>query len=144
MTKEELLRRQADHYLPCFANECECRETCLHWLAGKYLSKPSLVIDSVNPMHPDVKAGRCTLYRQNQKGMYAVGMTHFFDEMPHSKVRIIRMRLLELFTRKRFYEFRNGERPIAPEQQLQIAEVCREEGWNCELVFDKMEEDYLW
>ena len=36
MEKEERLRQQAPHYLPCFINDCPHHESCLHWLTGQY------------------------------------------------------------------------------------------------------------
>jgi hypothetical protein len=95
-------------------------------------------------MHPEVKAGRCPMYRENQVVSYARGMLHFFDEMPGRTERAIKGRLIAFYSRKKFYEFRNGTRPIPPEVHDEIARVCHECGWTGPLQFDAWEENYRW
>ena len=144
MTSEERLRRHSAHYLPCFINECEHHTTCLHWLTAQHTTENQLSIISVNPTNPEVSAGRCPVYRENKTVTYAKGLIHFLDEIPNREARHIKQRLISLFGRKYFYEYRNGSRLIAPDVQQQIARVCQEEGYNGPLHYDGWEEDYLW
>jgi hypothetical protein len=39
---------------------------------------------------------------------------------------------------------RRGDRLITPEQQQQIEQVCRRNGWQGELNYDGEEEDWAW
>lgn len=144
MTKEEKLKKKAGEYLPCLINECPHHKTCLHWLAGQYGDPDATIIKCVNPYNPKFKAGNCCHYRENITVTYAVGMMHLLDEIPYHQARSIKYRLIKLFGRTRFYEYRNGKRPIAPEQQQLIEQVCREEGWMGEIRYDGWDEDYLW
>ena len=75
---------------------------------------------------------------------YAVGMMHLLDNIPHAHARIIKSRLIDLFSRTRFYQYRNGTRPIPPEDMQLIADICKEAGWTGEIRYDGYEEDYLW
>ena len=81
MTQEEIFREKSEHYLLCYVNECARRETCLRWLVGQQSKKEAIVTESVNPMNPEVKEGKCPMYRENTTASYAIGMMHFFDQM---------------------------------------------------------------
>ena len=144
MTKEETLREKSAHYQHCFVNECPMHEHCLHWLVAQHTQRTDINIVCVNPMNPGVKAGRCELYREDLSVKYARGMMHFYDEMTGIQERNIRSRLIYLFSRKPYYEYRNGVRLISPKTQEQIARICREEGWTGELHYDGWEEDFQW
>jgi hypothetical protein len=84
------------------------------------------------------------MYRENQTASYARGMMHFYDEMTSRQERAIRRRLINAYSRKPYYEYRNGDRPISPEMQQNIARICREEGYTAEPHYDSWEEDFLW
>lgn len=144
MKNEQRLREQSASYLPCFNDHCERHETCLHWLVGQHTTQDAISIPCVNPMRPEVKAGRCPMYRENQVVSYARGMIHFFDEMPGRLERAIKGRLIALYSRKKFYEFRNGTRPISPDVQSVIARICQECGWTATPQYDAWEENYRW
>ena len=144
MNKEESLRAQAAHNIPGFIHECPLHETCLHWLTGQYYGGDTHIVTCVNPNYPTVNSGQCTMYQKDEIVKYAVGMMHIFDAIPYPIARITKKRLINLFSRKRFYEYRNGVRPIPPYEQQQIARVFQEEGWQGEIVYDGWKEDYLW
>ena len=80
MTEKEVFSHKAPNYLLCFINECPRRATCLRWLVGQELQSNDYNILSVNPMHPEVKANKCALYREKKHVRYAKGMMHFYDE----------------------------------------------------------------
>ena len=144
MNKEESLRAQAAHNIPCFIHECPLHETCLHWLTGQYYGGDTHIVTCVNPNYSTVNSQQCTMYQKDEIVKYAVGMMHIFDAIPYPIARITKKRLINLFSRKRFYEYRNGVRPIPPYEQQQIARVFQEEGWQGEIVYDGWKEDYLW
>ena len=144
MTDQELLRRKAPHYLPCYIDQCPLHENCLHWLIGPEVDADNLNVVCVNPTNPKVNSSNCPLYREARKGVYARGMRHFFELMPRTVEVNIKKSLISLYTRKRFYEYRNGRRLIAPEMQDIIATFCHNCGWTGDLRYDGWEEDFLW
>ena len=75
---------------------------------------------------------------------HAKDMMHFFDEMPRRMEVRIKQELIDIYTRKRFYEYRRGDRLITPEMLRRIATVCRANGWTAEPVYDQWVDDYLW
>lgn len=144
MNKEESLRAQAVHNIPCLIHECPLHETCLHWLTGQYYGGETHIVTCVNPYYPTVNSLQCSMYQKDDIVEYAVGMMHIFDEVPFPIARTTKKRLINLFSRKRFYEYRNGVRPIPPYEQQKIARVFQEEGWQGEIRYDGWKEDYLW
>ena len=84
MNKEESLRAQAAHNIPCFIHECPLHETCLHWLTGQYYGGDTHIVTCVNPNYPTVNSKQCTMYQKDEIVKYAVGMMHIFDTIPIS------------------------------------------------------------
>lgn len=144
MTEKEVFSHKAPNYLLCFINECPRRATCLRWLVGQELQSNEYNILSVNPMHPEVKANKCALYREKKHVRYAKGMMHFYDEMTRSQEIGIKHRLIVHYGRRQYYEYRRGERLISPEMQAFIGQVCKEHGYTKELRYDGWQDDYAW
>ena len=144
MTEKEVFSHKAPNYLLCFINECPRRATCLRWLVGQELQSNDYNILSVNPMHPEVKANKCALYREKKHVRYAKGMMHFYDEMTRSQEVGIKHRLIVHSGRRQYYEYRRGERLISPEMQAFIGQVCKEHGYTKEPHYDGWQDDYAW
>lgn len=144
MTEKEVFSHKAPNYLLCFINECPRRATCLRWLVGRELQSNDYNILSVNPMHPEVKANKCALYREKKHVRYAKGMMHFYDEMTRSQEVGIKHRLIVHYGRRQYYEYRRGERLISPEMQEFIGQVCKEHGYTKEPHYDGWQDDYAW
>lgn len=144
MTEKEIFSHKAPNYLLCFINECPRRATCLRWLVGQELQSNEYNILSVNPMHPEVKANKCALYREKKHVRYAKGMMHFYDEMTRSQEIGIKHRLIVHYGRRQYYEYRRGERLISPEMQAFIGQVCKEHGYTKEPHYDGWQDDYAW
>ncbi len=144
MTEKEVFSHKAPNYLLCFINECPRRATCLRWLVGQELQSNDYNILSVNPMHPEVKANKCALYREKKHVRYAKGMMHFYDEMTRSQEIGIKHRLIVHYGRRQYYEYRRGERLISPEMQEFISQVCKEHGYTKEIRYDGWQDDYAW
>ena len=144
MTEKEIFSHKAPNYLLCFINECPRRASCLRWLVGQELQSNEYNILSVNPMHPEVKANKCALYREKKHVRYAKGMMHFYDEMTRSQEIGIKHRLIVHYGRRQYYEYRRGERLISPEMQAFIGQVCKEHGYTKEPHYDGWQDDYAW
>ena len=144
MTEKEIFSHKAPNYLLCFINECPRRATCLRWLVGQELQSNDYNILSVNPMHPEVKANKCALYREKKHVRYVKGMMHFYDEMTRRQEVGIKHRLIVHYGRRQYYEYRRGERLISPEMQEFIGQVCKEHGYTKELRYDGWQDDYAW
>ena len=144
MTEKEIFSHKAPNYLLCFINECPRRASCLRWLVGQELPSNEDNILSVNPMHPEVKANKCALYREKKHVRYAKGMMHFYNEMTRSQEIGIKHRLIVHYGRRQYYEYRRGERLISPEMQAFIGQVCKEHGYTKVPHYDGWQDDYAW
>lgn len=144
MTEKEIFSHKAPNYLLCFINECPRRTSCLRWLVGQELQSNEYNILSVNPMHPEVKANKCALYREKKHVRYAKGMMHFYNEMTRSQEIGIKHRLIVHYGRRQYYEYRRGERLISPEMQAFIGQVCKEHGYTKVPHYDGWQDDYAW
>ena len=140
--EQSLLRERSRHYLLCYNATCPRKDHCLHWLVGQWASDDTLYATVVNPYRKDVVAGTCTDYCSNAKVKMARGMLNFYENIPEGKAKAIRSDLIATFNKTLYFKWRNGEKPITPEQQTQIASICRANGWTEPPVYDAYYEEY--
>ena len=140
--EQSLLRERSRHYLLCYNVTCTRKDHCLHWLVGQWASDDTLYATVVNPYRKDVVAGTCTDYCSNAKVKMARGMLNFYENIPEGKAKAIRSDLIATFNKTLYFKWRNGEKPITPEQQAQIASICRANGWTEPPVYDAYYEEY--
>ena len=140
--EQSLLRERSRHYLLCYTATCPRKDHCLHWLVGQWASDDTLYATVVNPYRKDVVAGTCTDYCSNAKVKMARGMLNFYENIPEGKAKAIRSDLIATFNKTLYFKWRNGEKPITPEQQAQIASICRANGWTEPPVYDAYYEEY--
>ena len=140
--EQSLLRERSRHYLLCYNATCPRKDHCLHWLVGQWASDDTLYATVVNPYRKDVVAGTCTDYCSNAKVKMARGMLNFYENIPEGKAKAIRSDLIATFNKTLYFKWRNGEKPITPEQQTQIASICRANGWTEPPVYDAYYDEY--
>ena len=143
-SEEDIFREKVSSYLVCFINECPLRSHCLRYEVGRYASTLPMAQTSVNPLHPKMGTADCPMFREHRRVLMKRGLTHFYYDMPRRTERAIRSYLIAAFGRKIYFEMRKGERLITPEQQQVIADVCRQYGWQGDLVYDGEQEGYEW
>ncbi|MBR5038165.1 MAG: hypothetical protein IKX65_05535 [Prevotella sp.] len=144
MKDEKALREKAEKYLVCMNEKCPQHEHCLRWQVGQYVSDKQLIITCVNPRNREMTDGKCPFYKDDQPQRVAIGMVHFFDEMPHKMELAIKSALIEHFTRTAFYKMRRGDRQITPENIRVIKQICRQHDWQEEPVFDSYSKETVW
>lgn len=143
-TQEEVFREKADHYIVCFLDHCPLHDQCLRWRVGRYADTTRVVFSSVNARNPKFANEHCDMFRPNNRAVMKRGFIHMYHEMPGYMERNIRRMLINLFGRKQYFEMRRGDRLITPEQQQQIQNTCRANGWQGSIVYDGEQEDWLW
>ena len=140
--EQSLLRERSRHYLLCYNATCTRKDHCLHWLVGQCASGDSRYITTVNPLRKDVVDGICADFRSDAKVTMARGLLNFYENIPEPKAKAIRSDLIATFNKTLYFKWRNGEKPITPEQQTQIASICRANGWTEPPVYDAYYEEY--
>jgi hypothetical protein len=86
----------------------------------------------------------CPHYRNDQPRRMPVGLTRTYFDMPGHTAKDIKGTLINAFSRKRYYQYHNGSRPITPDIEKIIREVIIAFDWQEEPVFDSYIEDYVW
>ena len=145
MTEQEtIFSEKAASYLACFNEQCGQRGECLRWLVGQYAPADKIVCRCVNPHNEQVVAGSCPVFRDAKPLRMAVGMRGFYHDMPGWQERIIKNNLINKYTRTGYYRYHNGSKPIPPDVEDSIRNVCKENGWDKPLRFDDYQVSYRW
>lgn len=76
--------------------------------------------------------------------LFASGMDHLLDNIPHAMAVTIRKEMYSLMGRNMYYRIRNKERLLHPDEQKQIAAIFSKHGIKFKPAFDKYIEKYDW
>ena len=142
--RDRLFREKAESYVVCFSESCPRRETCLRWILREYLPADAVTLRCVNPANAQVKSDKCPLYRNSEPRRMPYGILSVYHDMPGWMERSIKQRLINKFSRKRYYEYHNGSRPMTPEVEQFVRETIKASGWTHEPQFMGYTEEYLW
>ena len=140
--EEGVLQRQAFHYVLCYNAQCSRHEHFLRAILTHYVPEADPFVTIVNPRRPDVVADKCTTFQSDVKRRMARGLMRFYENIPEAKAKAIRSDLIAAFNKSLYFKWRNGEKPITPEQQQQIAAICRVNGWTEPPAFDAYSYEY--
>ena len=143
-TREEIFAEKADNYEACFSTICPLREHCLHSLLASYKPKERLYITCVNLCNPQMQREGCPLFRKDEVIRMPVKLSTIYYDMPGRMERAIKNHLINVYSRKRYYEYHNGTRPLTPEVERYVRQTLKNYGWTEEPRFLDFVEDYLW
>ena len=143
-TREELFREKARTYTICFTATCPLREHCLRALLTPYMPTDLLVTTSINLAHPQTQTMRCPMYRSDEIRRMPIGLKGAYHDMPGWMEHAIKKRLIERFSRKPYYEYHNGTRPINSDVEKIVRQTFKANGWTEEPQFDGYIEEYVW
>ena len=147
MTNEEReakLKKKAETGVLCFSEKCPQREHCILSLLNQYASKEHRVRTSVNLNNPLMQTADCPLYLDSEPVHMAVGIAPIYDKMPGKMERKIKHHLIDVYTRKLYYDYHTGRRPMPPEVERYVRQTARAAGWEEELLFDHYTDDFAW
>ena len=142
--QEEIFRKKARHYTTCYIDHCPLHEQCLRWLVGQYTYPVPFVCTCVNPYHPKAGTAECEMYRNSKRVLMKRGMTKMYLDMPRRMETNIRNQLIGCWGRKHYYQMRRGDRPINPDEQQDVIDTCRLNGWTGPIVYDGEQEEWQW
>lgn len=132
LTREELLRQkmqQEPHgYKCCVKEECECKQTCLHYLF--YMKNNDFFIDVVNPKRiAAFGTEKCNFFADaTRPSTYALGFARFVNRLNKDEKDRFQRRCMRLFCKSVYYEMRAGNRVIMPREQNVLREAAEQEG----------------
>lgn len=64
--------------------------------------------------------------------------------IPERIAKPLKQHLIHYFSRKRYYEYHNGTRPVPREHEQHILQAAKNYGWDKPIAFNSYIEDYLW
>ena len=143
-TREEIFAAKADSYPVCYSTACPLREHCLHSILAGYVPTDRLFVNSVNLQSPEVQHEGCPLYRNDEPIRMPVGLSAIYHNMPSRIEKAVKRHLIGVYSRKRYYEYHNGTRPLPPEVEAYVRRTLHHYGWTEEPTFSGYVEDYLW
>lgn len=131
------------NYLHCQHAQCQRSADCLRFLAASRINSSVSSFSIVNPAYVAGKA-ECPYFKPGQLIRFASGITHLFDNLPHTKAIKVRRIICNHFGKNTYYRFRSKERLIKPEEQDFIREVFVKENVEEEPLFDRYIDRYDW
>lgn len=113
----------------CFNRDCPRCEGCLRFVAGRHVPADHEWGPAVYPSALGTD-GQCRWYRTAEPQQAAWGFVHAFDNVRRLDFKPMRYRITAILGSKGvYYDCRNGLRPLMPDQQVAIAEVFTEFGY---------------
>ncbi len=142
--REQLFREKARTYTVCYKADCEKRDSCLRWILNDYVPTNTTVKNCVNIRNPQIASGECPMYSDAKPRIMPAGLQTAYFDMPGRLERSIKKSLIDALTRKRYYEYHNGTRPMTPDIEQLVRQTFLDNGWTEEPKFQKYVEEYLW
>ena len=131
-TREQIFAEKADNYGICYSTICPLREHCLHSILASYKPKDRIYTNCVNLNNPD------------EPIRMPIGISTVYYDMPGRMERAIKNHLIHVYSRKRYYEYHNGTRPMTPDVERYVRKTLKNYGWTQEPNFHGYVEEYLW
>ena len=144
MTREQTFAAKAENYCVCYTTHCPLREHCLRHILASYTPADRTYVQSVNLNHPRMQKDDCPQYRSDEPIRMPVGLSTIYYDMPGRMERAIKHHLINVYSRKRYYEYHNGTRPMTPDVEQYVRQVISNAGWTGEPRFLNYVEDFLW
>lgn len=86
----------------------------------------------------------CPLFRKDEPVRMPIGLSTIYYNMPSRIERAIKHHLINVYSRKRYYEYHNGTRPMTPDVEQYVRDTIKRYGWTEEPNFSGYVEEYLW
>ncbi|MDH8701212.1 hypothetical protein M2138_000551 [Dysgonomonadaceae bacterium PH5-43] len=129
-------------YVHCLNAVCKKSDSCLRFKVGQAIPDEVSVFKIVNPSPVNKSESECRYFEPIKKLRYALGISHLYDDLPHTKYNRIKKAIHRYLEHNRYYRIYNKEYLITPEQQEFIRDLFRKEGIEKEPVFDEYIERY--
>lgn len=143
-TREEIFTLKAAAYNVCYATACPLSRHCLRHILAGYVAADRLYVRSVNLSNPATQRDGCPMYRIDEPLRMPVGLAAVYHDMPSHIERAVKRQLIGAFSRKTYYEYHNGKRPMTPDVEEYVRQTLQAHGWTQEPAFAGYTDDYQW
>lgn len=131
------------NYAVCLHHDCPKAATCLHQIAYQTLLEQENFLNLINPKRCS-KDATCPYYRDSTPVTYARGFTNFQKHMFPDQYLAFKAVLINKFGRNPYYERRNGQTLLSPQEQKTVLDALKNAGITERFQFDSYEENYNW
>ena len=125
--REQIFAEKADNYGICYSAICPLRES--------YKPQDRLYTDCVNLNNPKMQREGCPLFAKDEPVRMPIGLSTVYYDMPGRMERAIKNHLIHVYSRKRYYEYHNGTRPMTPDVERYVRQTLKNYGWTQEPQF---------
>jgi hypothetical protein len=143
-TREEIFAAKAESYPTCYSTSCPLREHCLHSILRKHVPEDKIFVLTVNLNNPHMQQADCPQYRKDEPTRMPYGLKPTYRDMPARMERAVKNHLIDVYTRKRYYEYHKGTRPLTPDVEAYVREALHRYGWKQDPLFLGYVEEFLW
>ena len=143
-TREQIFAEKADSYGICYSAISPLREHCLHSQLTSYKPQGRLYTNCVNLNNPQMQLEGCPLFAKDEPVRMPIGLSTIYYDMPGRIERAIKNHLIHVYSRKRYYEYHNGTRPMTPDVERYVRQIIKNYGWTQEPQYGGYVEEYLW
>jgi len=129
-------------YIICFNSSCPLKDNCLRYLTG--LNTPT-EMDHAHCVLPKAFGnGHCRWFDKKKVVVNVLGFRHLYDRVMKKDFTRMRKEITRyLHGVKFYYEYKDGKRPLSPEQQQWIRNYVKSCGYDWEVEFDCYFEAYV-
>lgn len=125
----------------CYIAECQRKDECMRYQVCRLMPEGTTRNACVLPTV--LRKTECPHFHPIRKVEVAVGFQYLFNDVKARDVTAMRSELMAyLGGGGTYYRYRNGARPLMPEQQQWIANLFRRYGYTENLIFDGYEHIY--
>lgn len=142
--RDERLREIATKATICQSQSCPIREHCLRCILKDYVPEHYPAVLAVHLGNPKMQTADCPQFCPDEPVRMPIGLKRMYFDMPRHLERTVKNRLISLLTRKRYYQYHGGRRPVTSDVEQLIRQTLLAAGWTQEPVFDDYTEEYLY
>lgn len=123
----------------CFNEQCPLANECARQLSVVY--KNADKTDGYAVFPDAYKNGKCEHFMQIHLVKMAYGLEKMLDELKKKDVKVFKSSMISYFgSRTSYYRYKLGQTRIIPEQQQNILQWCKDQGYE-NMVFDRYTEE---
>ena len=108
------------------------------------MPKDRLYTNCVNLNNPQMQREGCPLFAKDEPVRMPIGLSTIYYDMPGRIERSIKNHLIHVYSRKRYYEYHNGTRPMTPDVERYVRQIIKNYGWTEDPQFGGYVEEFLW
>lgn len=130
------------HFIHCLNGQCKRADECLRHLVALRVPPDRELFTIVSPAYAAIADKDCRYFKADCLKLFARGMTHLLDSIPHKDAVVIKRQMLDYFGRTHFYRLWRKEVLFDESQQEYVRQLFKQRGLSAVPTFDEYVEMY--